>query len=300
MRLLFCSDPLAPREPASAYAAEAAAAEALGLAYSLVDFEALLDAGEPERAVRRVEPAAEPETGVFRGWMLPPEQYGRLYTALAGRGLRLVNDPDAYTHCHYLPRWYPLLAAHTPRSVWTEPGRDFPLDQLMALLAPFAGAPVVLKDYVKSRKHEWDEACYIPDSADAETVSRVVARFLALQGDDLNGGLVFREYVPFEPLTSHPRSGMPLVEEYRLFVLDGHVVYATEYWEVGEYAGAAPPVEQLTPLAADVRSRYFTMDVARRTDDEWLVVELGDGQVAGLPPHADYAAFYHALRRWGG
>jgi len=49
-------------------------------------------------------------------------------------------------------------------------------------------------------------------------------------------------------------------------------------------------------LAGRVRSRFFTMDVARRAvDGEWLVVELGDGQVAGLPDDVDVGAFYRAL-----
>jgi hypothetical protein len=50
---------------------------------------------------------------------------------------------------------------------------------------------------VKSRKHEWAEACYIPSAADRQQVECVVTRFLALQGDDLNKGLVFRVYATF-------------------------------------------------------------------------------------------------------
>ena len=45
-----------------------------------------------------------------------------------------------------------------------------------------------------------------------------------------------------------------------------------------------------------MRSRFFTMDVAKRRDGDWLIVELGDGQVAGLPEHADVDGFYKALR----
>ena len=49
-------------------------------------------------------------------------------------------------------------------------------------------------------------------------------------------------------------------------------------------------------IAAQIRSRFFTMDVAQRTDGEWMIVELGDGQVAGLPERADQGKFYQALR----
>ena len=36
--------------------------------------------------------------------------------------------------------------------------------------------------------------------------------------------------------------------------------------------------------------------MAQRTDGEWLIVELGDGQVAGLPDEADVAEFYRRLK----
>ena len=39
------------------------------------------------------------------------------------------------------------------------------------------------------------------------------------------------------------------------------------------------------------------MDVAQRADnDEWIVVELGDAQVSGLPRDSDATEFYEKLR----
>jgi hypothetical protein len=38
------------------------------------------------------------------------------------------------------------------------------------------------------------------------------------------------------------------------------------------------------------------MDLARTAAGEWLVVELGDGQVSGLPDGADPPALFAALR----
>ena len=166
----------------------------------------------------------------------------------------------------------------------------------MGLLRPFGSAPVVVKDYVKSRKHEWAEACFIPSASDRASVERVVRRFLELQGDDLSEGLVFREFVEFEPLGRHPRSEMPLTKEFRLFFLDGQPIFWTPYWDEGDYAGLAPPVEMFAAVAGGVRSRFFTMDVAQRRDGDWMIVELGDAQVAGLPDHADVDGFYNALR----
>jgi hypothetical protein len=109
--------------------------------------------------------------------------------------------------------------------------------------------------------------------------------------------LVFREYVEFEPVGIHPRSGMPLTEEYRVFWLDGKPVFWAPYWAEGDYPISPPPIERFAGVAAAVRSRFFTMDLARRRDGDWMIVELGDGQVSGLPRESDAACFYETLAR---
>jgi hypothetical protein len=171
---------------------EVAAAESLGFQHVLVDYEALVNDAAPVRAVRRVARQSGPMRGLYRGWMLTPEHYRQLYGALAERDLHLINDPSAYTHCHYLPESYPIIQRYTPRSVWLRTGPEVAFDRVMELLSPFASRAVIVKDFVKSRKHEWSEACYIPSASDRSAVERVVRRFVELQGEDFNEGLVFR------------------------------------------------------------------------------------------------------------
>lgn len=157
------------------------------------------------------------------------------------------------------------------------------------------GLDYSVKDFVKSQKHYWLEACYIPSAADLEQAARVVNRFLDLQGDSLNEGIVFREFVEFEPLTQHTKSQMPLSQEYRVFVLDGEPVQVAEYWEEGSYGSEKPPLAQFQDMMRQVESRFFTMDIAKRRGGDWLIVELGDGQVAGLPERLDVLDFYRGL-----
>jgi hypothetical protein len=81
-------------------------------------------------------------------------------------------------------------------------------------------------------------------------------------------------------------------------VLDGEIIQNTPYWEEGEYGSTSAdqlPLSDLREAARKVQSRFFTMDVARRVDGSWTIIELGDGQVAGLPARADALAFYQAL-----
>ena len=75
---------------------------------------------------------------------------------------------------------------------------------------------------------------------------------------------------------------MPITQEYRLFFLNGELLYSVEYWPDAEYALAAPSTDQFREIAKTIHSHFFTMDIARRVDGTWLIMELGDGQVAGL------------------
>ncbi len=293
MRFLFCSDPLTPRQPDGAFASEADAARDLGQAVSLIDFEMLI-AGDARAAVRRV-PEAQGEVAVYRGWMLAPEAYRGLYDALVSRGVRLVNDPDAYVHAHHLPGWYAALEGYTPRSVWLPVQGDVDIDEVMDLLRPFGNGPVFLKDFVKSRKHEWAEACFIPSASDRAAVERVVRRFLELQESDLAGGLVFRAFVDLASAGTHPKSGMPLAREQRIFFLDGAPIASMRYWDEAEYVSPVAPEEELSALATRVKSRFIAMDVAELRDGGWTIIEVGDGQVSGLPDHANRSDFYRRI-----
>ena len=297
MRVIFCEDPLRARRVDEVYQPEADAVAACGLNHSVVNYESLVNANDPAQAVKRVTSEEQPALGIYRGWMLRPNEYENLYKAMAEKGIRLINEPQAYTHCHYLPESYSVIETYTPKSVWLRTSDNVQMDEIMALLAPFGSRPVVVKDFVKSQKHYWNEACFIPSASNREAVQRVVNRFLELQGTSLNEGLVFREFIEFETLTTHSKSGMPLSKEFRIFVLDGEPLFVVEYWEQGDYQQSSPPVEKFSAVMRQVKSRFYTMDVAKRKNGEWMIVELGDAQVAGLPDTTDTSKFYTALAK---
>jgi hypothetical protein len=299
MLVLFCADPLDPRAPDSAWADEVAAARAAGAEIAVIEYEALVDGRGAEAAIRHVPPREAPALAIYRGWMLRAEACAELFAALATRGVTLINSAVAYRHTHHLPESYEAIAPHTPRSIWLPSGRDTSLDALMEALRPLGDGPVIVKDYVKSRKHEWEEACFIPSAADRATVERVVRCFLERQGEDLVGGLVFREFVRFRMVGTHSRSGMPLAREFRRFILGGQPLLTAPYWPEVAGTGDPPPDHLFGDVLARVESRFFTADLAEREDGGWMIMELGDAQVAGLPDGADPTAFYQILHtRW--
>ncbi|MFI6644142.1 ATP-grasp domain-containing protein [Streptomyces sp. NPDC050504] len=286
---LFCHDPLRAARTDPQFAQEAELVRESGGTVALVDHDALL-AGDPSGAVRRVPR----DSGAYwyRGWMVPADAYAALERALAARGCSLRTGAAAYRRAHELPGWYGRFDTLTPRSVWRAgaEGAADP-DGLAALAAPLGAGPGIVKDYVKSRKHEWDEACFVPELSDRARLSAVVRRFVELQLGDgaLAGGIVLRAYEAFVP------GG-----EARAWWVDGEPVLVTAHPDTPEQL---PGTKLDGPLREAVRGLgcpWVTTDLALRADGVWRVVEVGDGQVSGLPRGADWSALCAALLRNGG
>jgi hypothetical protein len=284
--VLLPSDPLRPDAPDPAFAREATAAEAAGLRWTLVDHDAAAR-GDVDAATAPVR-ARGPV--VYRGWMLRAERWAALHEALVARGCAPLTTPEAYRAAHHLPGWYATLEGLTPRSVWLPASGD-----VVAAARAFGDAALVVKDFVKSEKHLWREACFVPRASDEGALLRVVRRFLAERGPDLEGGLVLREHVALDLLGTHPRSGMPLAVETRAFILDGSPAYVLPYWEGTGDRVPPPPLERFLPALRRVPARFITADLARRADGEWLILEVGDGQVSGVPEDQDALPLFRAL-----
>ncbi len=126
-----------------------------------------------------------------------------------------------------------------------------------------------MKDFVKSRKHEWDEACYVPELADRGQLASVVGRFVELQGDFLAGGLVLRAFEPFVA------GG-----EARVWWVDGEAVLVTAHPDTSRPA-PVPELPSVREAVGRIGLRWVTTDLALREDGVWRVVEVGDGQVSG-------------------
>ncbi|GGY87153.1 ATP-grasp domain-containing protein [Streptomyces nitrosporeus] len=280
---LFCSDPLRPGRPDPQFAREAAAVRGAGGRVVLVDHDALT-AGEAEAAVAGVPAASGPYW--YRGWMVQAERYGELERALAARGCSLSTRAAAYRTAHELPGWYAVFAGLTPRSVWCglAPGAGPPDAVSLARLAgPLGAGPGVVKDFVKSRAHEWHEACFVPELTDTGRLAAVVTRFLELQEDSLAGGLVLRAYEPFAA-----------EGEARVWWVDGVPVAVTAHPGTPDRL-PSPPLDAVGEAVRRLGCRWVTTDLALREDGVWRVVEVGDGQVSGLPAGEDGHAVFAAL-----
>lgn len=281
---IFCLNPLTERGVDPEFTIDAEAARAAGLTVLTFDHDVLerrLDARAALRSMR----ATEPGEVVYRGWMLRLEAYRVLFDELASRGFTLITDPEAYAACHHAPGSYQALKAWMPKTRWVEREHMDDPAAIAAAMEAFGHRPVILKDWVKSQAGYWREACFIPDASDKVQVGRVVSRFRELQDDSLVGGLVFKAYQ-----TLMPGCGPP--HEFRAFILDGVVVGC---WPRDETSGEPPPPDLVALVAGHIPSRFASADFAIDTRGRWWLLEVGDGQVSGLPRPDVAIPLLHAL-----
>ncbi|MFI9361620.1 ATP-grasp domain-containing protein [Kitasatospora sp. NPDC053057] len=305
--ILFPADPLNPRRPDPHFAWEARLVRELGGEHLLVDHDALL-AGRAEEAVRRVPRGSGPLW--YRGWMLPSARYAEFAAALTARDGNLLTSPPGYAAAHELPGWYGAFEGATPPSVWIPTSGAVPPtpEELAEAVARLGGSgAAIVKDYVKSRKHEWHEACYVPELADLAAVGRVVGRFVELQGEFLAGGVVLRRYEEFERAdgpdgpdedggdAAGAAGGERRAVEARVWWLDGRPVLVGPHPDA-PHLQVEPDLTEVSALVRRLGCRFVTTDLASRADGSgWRVVEVGDGQVSDLPRGIDASGLLASL-----
>ena len=270
---IFPADPLNFSQPDLDYQAEYQQLQNDGYQVIRFSFEDLL-----EQKLRLSAPIAVKEL-IYRGWMLQPQTYQFFEAALKQCGYQLATSSQQYQNAHLLPNWYNSLAQYTVKSVYSADLTQASLTKLLQAVGPQA----IVKDYVKSRKYEWATACYIPDTSDIAASLAVINNFIARQGDSLTSGIVLRQFVDLKKIGRHPHSELTESEEFRVFYYHQVPFIEFVYWE-NQTTGQISQAEQqlVRDMGQLVSANFFTIDFARRSDGQLIVMEVGDGQVSGL------------------
>jgi hypothetical protein len=145
--------------------------------------------------------------------------------------------------------------------------------------------PFVLKGQTNSRKHQWNTHMYAANKQEAVQV------YTRLLDDSLIGQqqIYIRKYIPFKRLMTG-FNGLPITMEFRFFIAYGKVLTGGFYWSshVGDLEWVPSPKivpeEFLEGMAAKVsrHANFVALDVAMDERGHWWVVEVNDGQMAGL------------------
>jgi ATP-grasp domain, R2K clade family 3 len=275
--LLFPSHPLRARRPDPHFDAAFETATSLGLDVGLLDHD-LVEKGSSRDAVKASWVEREV---IYRGWMIDPFRYGEFERAICGVGASLLISAEQYRRAHELPNWYSLFADVTPASRWTT---NSDLGELNALVEGMRG-PVILKDYVKSAKHDWERACFVPEVSNAGALQSVARAFLEHRGEFFSGGFVVRAFEEF------------VGPEVRTWWLDGELIATTPH---PDEPSAIVPNFDLARVAeriALLNCRFTTCDLVLNADGRTRVVEVGDGQVSDWPEGVDDSELLSALCR---
>ena len=244
MIVLFPSDYFNKKEPDETFAEQAQAFHALGFATATISLESL-----PSGKTKIHPPLSEDATVLYRGWMLSGGDYTLLTQVVAQAGAKPLTTPEQYLLTHHIPNWYPHVSEFTPETVcFTD------LEAVEQRLGELNWQGFFVKDFVKSLKTSVGSRIESP-----EQIQTVMAEMRKFRG--IEGGICVRRLEAFEDDS-----------EKRYFVING---------SAHSNDGEAPP-SAVTACASRLKSRFFSVDVARRNDGELRVVEVGDGQVSDL------------------
>jgi hypothetical protein len=207
---------------------------------------------------------------------------------LSARGYSLVSSAVQYAEVTYFPNYYPKIRDCSPSAVWT----DTP-DALLAWTQSrkLGDGPFVIKDHVKSAKHLWHEACFVPRGSGRENFERIAENLRREQGRSFFRGFVVKQYVPLRSRGESPRE-YPMCEEYRLFFWRRQLLIASHYHRQPENPVDWSP---FVKLAQRFDAPFFSMDVALAETGNWIVVDVGAGECSSLPPNLQPTRFYSRL-----
>lgn len=243
----------------------------------------------------------EPGLCIYRGWMVKPEKYQKLYEELKAKGLELINTPEQYENCHEFPRSYSHLKDFTPPMVHfpegessagtahhspacgpaSLTGQGIDWDHVKAVFPRF-----MIKDYVKSVKGT-SFPVYFDSTYSNQKLDEYLEQFKLLRGELYTGGIVIKEFVDLKRVHG-------TTNEYRAFYLSGRLLTLSP--NSNQRFGAPPPAS-LTDRIPPLESRFYTVDFAELENGSWMVLETGDGQVSGLSPGQYVFKFYEELLR---
>ena len=293
--ILFCENPFELNKVDEDYADEFESAKKNGFNTLLFNFDELTSETDFKNATKKIKPNENLSNVIYRGWMLTPKQYSNLYKDLLSKNYKLINTETEYQNCHYLPDSLKFIENKTPKTVFEKLEDSESIEKLINKTKVFGTKALILKDYVKSEKYDWETACYVSDASNIEKLKNSIENLIQLRGKYLNEGIVAREFIELKDLIIHSKSGMPLTEEYRLFFCNKQLIGIYDYWEEGEYDLSKPETKEFEEIAKNIKSNFFSMDIAREKNGNLVIIELGDGQVAGLPDKTDRNEFYKQL-----
>jgi ATP-grasp domain-containing protein len=235
------------------------------------------ECGTAENALVYLPDFDPPVAGIVAGYIPAPDHYSAVYEAAAAKGVRLVNTPAQFQTAMEFDKFYPLLGELTPESVVVSSVEEL-FDSGNRL--PF---PVFVKGAIKSNKDQGWAACVAYNDGELESI----AKDLFARERRSRGRIIIRRLVKFRTLATD-QQGFPIGREYRVFMYRDQLLALAFYWD--EYRDSTVLTDAdrsaIRTLSMEASRRvgtpYIALDVGQLEDGRWIVIEVSDGQFAGL------------------
>ena len=289
MEILFCylneegfSQPIDWKEEADA--AEECGFRCHSFSYDLF-WEGQIDAALDEL------PDGEGTEILYRGWMMPEDEYSLLEDGLSNRNYRLMTATHEYRETLLMPNYFELVEEFTMPCLWTD---DPDIDEAWELAQSLGKGPWIVRDHMKSAKEAWLEACYVPEGADYDQFKSVCEELRNRREPYFTNGYVIRPFVPLNNYTAH-WTGAPVSEEYRMIFWHGKPILTFPYHDLGSKE-QTPDLSHYHCLGDKIDSRFFVADVAVTEAGDPILIELNSGGIAGFPPQMHPIEFYEEIK----
>lgn len=210
--------------------------------------------------------------------------YKELENDLKQIDCKLINSYEQHSFVADIGQWYPVIKDYTPETWSMRVGTDnLPID-----------CSFILKGATNSIKRLWTTHMFARTRTD---VPDVYGRLL----DDTMIGqqeIFVRRYVPLRKL-GESVNGMPITEEYRFFICYGQIVSGGFYWSSHVNDIKSIPfidtvlyyfVDKVANLIGD-RCNFYTIDIGITEEGNPIVIELNDGQMAGLSENDPFVMY---------
>lgn len=215
----------------------------------------------------------------------------RVETQVKRLGGTLLNDRRAYVYADDPSSWSYDLDELTPKTY-----TDF------STLPAFPEHKGFIVKGAKADKSRWNKM-FAADKQQAINLLVEMNNNPRFDGQQI----VAREYVPLKRLGCWDGKSCPVSMEFRLFFYGSRMLSSGFYWPVDDAGLSSPPDASIIPssLLSEAAERvspnipFFTLDVAQKEDGNWVVIEISDGQRAGLSendPEMMYSNLYKSLR----
>lgn len=146
--------------------------------------------------------------------------------------------------------------------------------------------PFVLKGRTNSRKRDWATMMYAKDRA------RGIKIYCDLMKDDMlsQQGIIIRKYEELEELGRSDITKQIYANEWRFFFYKGKILCYDYYWSIADQDSINKAKIDETGLAfaqkcgkiIGEKTNFYVLDIARRADGVWRLVECNDGGCSGI------------------